>query len=86
MRYTYQAMAAFFTIDAPARQAETMTLAAAADLLGVSQRRVNAMISDGALSAVKAGSGNLVTIASVDARLVSPRSAGRPRKESVPRA
>jgi excisionase family DNA binding protein len=75
--------AAFFTIDAPARQAETMTVATAADLLGVSQRRVNAMIADGTLSAVKAGRDNLVTIASVDARLAAPRSAGRPRRGSV---
>jgi excisionase family DNA binding protein len=74
---------AFFTIDAPVKQAETMTVAAAADLLGVSRRRVNAMIADGTLSAVKVGRDNLVTIASVDARLAAPRCAGRPRKEAV---
>jgi excisionase family DNA binding protein len=74
---------AFFTIDAPARQAETMTVAAAAGLLGVSQRRINALIADGILSATKAGRDNLVSIASVDARLAAPRNAGRPRKESM---
>jgi excisionase family DNA binding protein len=73
---------AFFTVDAPARQVETMTVAAAAGLLGVSQRRINAMIANGTLSAVKAGRDNLVTIASVDARLAAPRRAGRPCKKS----
>ena len=60
-----------------------MTVAAAANLLGVSRRRVNAMIENGSLAAVKEGRDNMVTIASVDARLASPRPAGRPRKAAI---
>ena len=74
---------AFFTVDAPVDAPDTMTVAAAANLLGVSRRRVNAMIENGSLAAVKEGRDNMVTIASVDARLASPRPAGRPRKAAI---
>jgi excisionase family DNA binding protein len=77
---------AFFTVDAPVAQAETMTVTAAAALLGVSTRRVNAMIANGVLCAVKVGRDNLVTTASVDSRLAAPRTAGRPRKELTSQA
>ena len=74
---------AFFLVSAPVKEPETMTVAEAANLLGVTSRRINAMINDGVLTAVKEGRDNMVTIASVDARIAAPRTAGRPRKTAT---
>jgi excisionase family DNA binding protein len=71
------------SVDALVPEDETMTVTEAADILGVSPRRINAMIGDGILTAVKAGRDNMVTTASVKERFNNPRKAGRPRKELV---
>jgi len=78
--------AAFFMVSAPVDEPSTMSVAEAADLLGVSARRINALIADGTLTAVKEGRDNMVTIASVDARLAAPQKAGRPRKDTAEQA
>ena len=69
---------AFFTVNAPEPPVETMTVADAAILLGVSDRRVRALIKAGRLTAIKAGRDNMVTVESVDKRLTSEVKSGRP--------
>ena len=55
-----------------------MTQREAADLLGVSQSRVSALIRDGRLEMARFDGRTLVSIDSVNAYLESPRRAGRP--------
>ena len=74
---------AFFTVEAPVKAPATITVTNAAAVLGITPRRVNALVKKGLLTAVKEGRDNMVTIASVDARLASPCSVGRPRKEAA---
>lgn len=56
------------------------TTAEAAEMLGVSTGRIRQMIRTGILERRKEGRDNLVTLASIEERLDSPRAAGRPRK------
>ena len=53
----------------------------AAAMLGVTRSRVSQMIRDGVIDAHKAAGMTWVDLASINARLASPRGAGRPRKE-----
>jgi len=74
---------AFFTVEAPIDEPTTMPVSQAAGLLGVTPRRVNAMIKSGLLTAIKAGRDNYVTIASVDSCLAMSRKPGRPTHDLV---
>jgi len=60
-----------------------VTVTEAAYELGVTRSRVSHMLDAGILQGIPYGNERLVTIASVNARKLTPRGAGRPRKESV---
>ena len=56
----------------------------AAGLLGLTQRRVNRLIADGRLPAVRVGKANIVLRRDVEAFAKLDRPAGRPPKSAKP--
>ncbi len=62
---------------------EYMSVREAADILGVSNPRIYAMLRDGVLSGRKVGGAQLVGTQSVKNRFNAPRTAGRPRKAAL---
>lgn len=71
------------SVDAALDDVEKVSATRAAELLGVSRGRITAMLDGGQLDGWKEGRNTWVTRASVDARLASPRSAGRPKKTAT---
>lgn len=69
----------FIEAHADDPEAETMSVAGAASMLGVTEGRVGAMARDGVLEARKVGRVFQVSTASVRERVNNPRHAGRPR-------
>jgi predicted RNase H-like HicB family nuclease len=67
-------------ISASLGEIEAIRASEAAERLGISRGRVSNMLRDGVLEGFRKGRDTYVTIASLDARLSSPRKAGRPRK------
>ena len=62
------------------QRTKCMTVAEAAEELGVTAGRVSQLLSAGKLQAVQYGADRLVTVASVEERKAHPSRAGRPRK------
>lgn len=71
-------------VNADDPELEYMSVREAADILGVSNPRIYAMLRDGILSGTKIGGAQLVGTESVKARFNSPRKAGRPKREAIP--
>ena len=60
-----------------------VTVTEAAQELGVTKGRISHMLDAGILQALPFGNERLVTLASINARKMAPRGAGRPRKDPV---
>lgn len=71
------------SVDATLDDVERVSASKAAEMLGVSRGRITAMVNSGLLDGWKEGRNSWVTKASVDARLASPRGAGRPKKNAA---
>lgn len=71
------------SVEADLSTIEKVSASKAAEILGVTPGRITAMVDSGLLDGWKDGRNSWITQASVDARLASPRPAGRPKKEAV---
>lgn len=71
------------SVDASLDDMEKISASQAADMLGVSRSRITAMVENGLLDGWRDGRNSWITKASVDARLASPRGAGRPKKAAI---
>lgn len=76
-------MRVIVSVDASLDGVEKVSASEAAELLGVSRGRITAMVDSGLLDGWKEGRNSWITKESVDARLASPRSAGRPKKAAM---
>lgn len=71
------------SVDADLGSIEKVSASKAAEMLGVSPGRITAMVDSGLLEGWKDGRNSWISKQSIDARLASPRSAGRPKKAAV---
>ena len=65
------------------KRTKCVTVTEAAHELGITKSRVSQMLNSGVLQALPFGNERLVTLASINARKINPRNAGRPHKELV---
>lgn len=77
---THDGVRVVVSVDASLDDVEKVSASKAAEMLGVSRGRITAMVQSGLLDGWKDGRNTWITLASVDARLASPRGAGRPKK------
>lgn len=65
--------------DADVAETKCVTIAQAAEELGVSKSRIHQLLNAGLLEAREGRTGRMVTIESLNARKAKPRLAGRPK-------
>lgn len=73
----------FETDDQYLVEGEVVSASQAAKMLGVSRGRVTHLLSAGLLVGYREGRSTFVSVESIEKRLLSEPSAGRPRKEAV---